>query len=287
MISRFSIPRKIQTFADLKGQSLFDISKEETLEIRTKIKALRGDGFKKPDITIAIIAYNEEQNLFATLKSISEQKTNFSVEVILVDNNSSDNTSLVAGFCGVSSFLEKNQGTGYARQRALKEASGAVYVSVDADTIYPEQWLELLVQPLFQNEKVSTTYSLHALLNESKTFSAGLYLYQLAKLGFVYIRGAKRGQLNCGGASSAFRRRQALSIGGYNTELARGEDGYIALQLSEFGKIKMVSQKGAMVYTSNRRMQQDGSILNAFFIRFKYGMRHMFSFLSTQKIPTS
>jgi len=287
MISRFSIPKHIQQLSEERGRTLFNISKEEMIEVRSKIKALRGNEFAKPDITIAIIAYNEEENLFATIKSLSEQITVRKVEIILIDNNSSDNTSLLAGFCGVSSFLEKNQGTGYARQRALKEASGTVYVSCDADTIYPATWLSTLVAPLFNSEATSVTYSLHALINESGSNSIVMYLYQSAKLLFVFIRSAKRGQLNCGGASSAFRRKQALSIGGYNTSLTRGEDGYIALQLSEFGVIEMVAKKGAMIYTSNRRMEQDGSVLQAFLIRFKYGMRHMFSFLTTQKIPTS
>jgi glycosyltransferase involved in cell wall biosynthesis len=287
MISRFSIPKEIQKLSEERGRSLFKTSKNEMLEIRSKIKALRGNEFAKPEVTVAIIAYNEEENLFATIKSISEQQTDKSVEVILIDNNSSDNTSLLAGFCGINSFLEKNQGTGFARQRALKEANGTIYVSCDADTIYPSTWLDALVGPLFENTAISVTYSLHALLNESGTNALGLYFYQYAKLLFVGIRSMKRGQLNCGGASSAFRRKQALSLGGYNTDLSRGEDGYIALQLSKFGTIKMVSSQKAMIYTSNRRMEKDGPILQAFFIRFKYGMRHMFSFLSTQKIPTS
>lgn len=287
MISRFSIPKEIQKFSEERGLSVFKISKKEMLEIRSKIKALRGNEFAKPEVTVAIIAYNEEENLFATIKSIGEQQTDKRVEVILIDNNSSDNTSLLAGFCGINSFLEKNQGTGFARQRALKESNGAVYVSCDADTIYPSTWLNLLVSPLFNGQDVSVTYSLHALINESGSSPIAMYLYQYAKLLFVFMKSWKRGQLNCGGASSAFRRKQALSVGGYNTSLTRGGDGYIALQLSEKGTIKMIAQKEAMIYTSNRRMEQDGSILQAFLIRFKYGMRHMFSFLTTQKIPTS
>lgn len=287
MISRFSIPENIQDFSDLKGRTLFEITKSDIVEVRSKMKALRGDSFKNPDVTVAIIAFNEEENLFATLKSISKQATDYNVEVVLVDNNSSDNTSLLAGFCGVNVFSEKSKGVAFARQKALEEASGTYYVSCDGDTIYPEHWLQTLVKPLVEIDEVAVSYSLHALIDENKSYPIGLFAYQYAKLCLIFIRGVRRGQLNCGGASSAFRVKDANRIGGYNTRLKRGSDGFIALQLTELGRIEMVSKKKAMVYTSNRRMQQDGSIINAFSIRFKYGMRHMFSFLSTQKIPTS
>ena len=85
----------------------------------------------------------------------------------------------------------------------------------------------------------------------------------------------------------AFRTEQAKKVGGYKTNLERGEDGFLALQLRKFGAIAMVKSPKAFIYTSNRRMLNDGSILNAFAIRAAYGMRHFFSFFSTQKIPTS
>ena len=99
------------------------------------------------------------------------------------------------------------------------------------------------------------------------------------------MKSIKRGQLNCGGASMAFRRQQALEIGGYNEELTRGEDGLLALKLSSFGKIKMVSTSKAFIYTSNRRTLMEGNLFKSLLKRVAYGLRHMFSFITTQQIP--
>jgi cellulose synthase/poly-beta-1,6-N-acetylglucosamine synthase-like glycosyltransferase len=160
-------------------------------------------------------------------------------------------------------------------------------VSCDADTLYPSTWLRELVKPLQAKQTISTTYSLHCQLDEQGRYDFSFYLYQYAKHLFYYMRAAKRGQLNCGGASMAFRRQEAIQIGGYNTALQRGEDGLLALQLSSFGSIKMVSTKKAFIYTSNRRTLQDGSLNQAFVKRALKGLRNSLSFLTTQKIPTS
>ena len=47
-------------------------------------------------ISVVIPAYNEEQSLPATLNSLVNQKTKYDFEVIIVDNNSTDNTGKVA-----------------------------------------------------------------------------------------------------------------------------------------------------------------------------------------------
>lgn len=287
MISRFKIPDKIQSLIQERGRVFSSISRDELLAVQSKIKALRGTLSINPDVTVAIIALNEEENIFATLKSISEQQTTFRVQVLVIDNNSSDQTLQIAELCGAEVAVEFEQGAAFARQKGLLLSKGRFYVSCDADTLYPEFWLTSLVNPLAKSSYVSVSYSLHSLIDERKKYSLGLHIYQYTKLLYVFIRHCKRSQLNCGGASMAFRVIDALKIGGYNKKLKRGSDGYIALQLSEFGKIRMISTHDAFVYTSNRRILKDGSIFNAFVIRFKYGIRHMFSFLTTQKIPTS
>jgi cellulose synthase/poly-beta-1,6-N-acetylglucosamine synthase-like glycosyltransferase len=50
---------------------------------------ISASGVKKVNIIMPI--YNEEENLIATLDSISRFKTNRSVELLLINNNSSDN----------------------------------------------------------------------------------------------------------------------------------------------------------------------------------------------------
>jgi glycosyltransferase involved in cell wall biosynthesis len=287
MKSRFELPKEVEVLLEDRGKNFFQIDDIEFEKAQNDLMNIRGDQSLPPEITVCIVAFNEENNLYATVKSIVKQEINARVEVILVDNNSTDNTALIARSCGIKVFSERNPGVAYARQKGLESAKGKLYVSVDADTLYPSTWLQELVSPILLDVNVSVTYSLHSLIDENQNYSKLLHVYQYAKLLLVYLRSFKRGQLNCGGASMAFRTQDALILGGYKTSLKRGSDGYIALRLSPLGSVCMVQTKSAFVYTSNRRMLQDGSVLNAFLIRLKYSLKHMLSFLSYQKVPTS
>jgi glycosyltransferase involved in cell wall biosynthesis len=285
MKTRFHIPQSVQQNLNYKGKNLRSLSGYDLTFVFDNFKRLQRKGV--PDVTVAIPAYNEENNLFATLRSLSLQQTTLNLEFIVADNNSSDRTAELAWKCGVTVVKERKQGVANARELALETAKGKIIVSCDADTIYPPQWLDKLVKPLLTSPETSTTYSLHCLYDETGKYPSSFYAYQYAKLLYTLMRTKKRGQLNCGGASMAFRTEQALRVGGYKTSLSRGEDGFLALQLSRFGKIAIVKSANAFIYTSNRRMLKDGSILNAFAIRAAYGMRHFFSFFSNQKIPTA
>ncbi len=86
-------------------------------------------------------AYNEAEYLPATLRSLSTQHSGAGVEIVVVDNNSTDATAEVARSFGVRVIAEPEAGVCQARQRGLLEATGEIVISVDADTIYPAGWL--------------------------------------------------------------------------------------------------------------------------------------------------
>ena len=55
-----------------------------------------GDNKKNPMISVIIPTYNRSEFLFNTLKSISEQSLSKDLfEIIIVDNNSSDDTQKI------------------------------------------------------------------------------------------------------------------------------------------------------------------------------------------------
>jgi len=82
----------------------------------------------------------------AAIRSIREQRlpAGDSTEILVVDNNSEDNTAIVAaahlGTCGrVVSAVE--QGPNFARQRGYQEATGSILAFLDADCTVPPTWL--------------------------------------------------------------------------------------------------------------------------------------------------
>ncbi|MDY7024548.1 MAG: hormogonium polysaccharide biosynthesis glycosyltransferase HpsE, partial [Cyanobacteriota bacterium] len=103
------------------------------------------------DFTIAIPTYNGAERLPQVLDKLRSQTDveNISWEVIVIDNNSSDNTAEVVrdyqqnwlSNVPLNYYFESQQGLAFARQRAIVEAKGKWVGFVDDDN-YPEpEWL--------------------------------------------------------------------------------------------------------------------------------------------------
>jgi glycosyltransferase involved in cell wall biosynthesis len=97
----------------------------------------------EPQISVVIPAYNEEKYLPICLKSINKQ-TFKDFELIVIDNNSKDNTAKIAKSFGARVICEKVQGMIPARERGFKEARSNIIARTDADTIVTPNWLQVI-----------------------------------------------------------------------------------------------------------------------------------------------
>ena len=94
-----------------------------------------------PRFSVVVPAFNEEAHLGATLASLAAQDVPVPVEVLVVDNGSSDTTAQIAAAYGVRLVSEPRRGVCRARQTGTEAASGELVVSTDADTVHPPDWL--------------------------------------------------------------------------------------------------------------------------------------------------
>ena len=133
-------------------------------------KLLKG----KPEVSIVMPAYNEEENIVPTLASLCNNTTSRSVEIIVVNNNSKDDTENLVKGCGVTCILETTQGITPARNTGLANATGKYVLNADADTIYPKDWIEEMIKPLANDEGVAITYGRFAFIPIGST---GRYTY--------------------------------------------------------------------------------------------------------------
>lgn len=103
------------------------------------------------DFTVAIPTYNGEHRLPELLKRLRNQinTQNISWEIIVVDNNSTDNTAnLIQSIqqnwqCPypLKYYFEEKQGAGYARQRAVAESQGELIGFLDDDNYPTTTWV--------------------------------------------------------------------------------------------------------------------------------------------------
>ncbi|AKG23337.1 hormogonium polysaccharide biosynthesis glycosyltransferase HpsE [Calothrix sp. 336/3] len=103
------------------------------------------------NFSLAIPTYNGESRLPKILVKLSEQirTEEFTWEIIIIDNNSYDNTAKVIfdyqerlqDKCIIRYVRETRQGLGYARERAILEAKGELIGFLDDDIIPAQDWI--------------------------------------------------------------------------------------------------------------------------------------------------
>src|SRR5665811_1498712 len=97
--------------------------------------------------------YNEAEQLGACLAAIAAQ-TVMPCQVIVVDNNSTDNTAAIAEtYAFVTLLREKRQGVVHARNRGFDAAAGDIIGRIDADTLLPPDCVAS-VQAVFNDPTV-------------------------------------------------------------------------------------------------------------------------------------
>ena len=107
-------------------------------------------GFR-PDVSVVIPAYNEAQGIAATIRSMVESYYEGRIEVIVVDDGSTDDTAGIArslGLRGVRVISQPNSGKPSALTAGIARARSEVLVLVDGDTVFQPNTLDYLVAPL-------------------------------------------------------------------------------------------------------------------------------------------
>lgn len=112
---------------------------------------------KSLTLTIVIPVFNEQDHLKSCLNAIAAQTVSPD-EVIVVDNNSSDETARIARrFPFVKLLKEKKQGVLYAKSKGFRAASGDLIGRIDADTILPPRWVEQVKELMTDSETAAVT----------------------------------------------------------------------------------------------------------------------------------
>lgn len=110
--------------------------------------------------SIIIPVYNAEMYIKDCLDSIYAQKTNFSFEVIVVNDGSTDNSAkIVHEYFPQARILTKtNGGPGSARNHGVKEALSDIILFIDADDVMLPDRIQHQVQYMIQTPDVKLCF---------------------------------------------------------------------------------------------------------------------------------
>lgn len=241
---------------------LAEVSESIINEIGSKLAKLQND---KPIVTLSIISLNEEQHLLSCLWSLSEMKSSYPIEIIGVDNNSEDRTAEIYRLTGIPYYTETQRSHGFARLCGLNHAHGKYLINIDSDTMYPPHYVDIMINAL-ERPGVIAVNSRYSYIPDKNHSWLSLKLYEFTRDIYLQLQSFKRPELSVRGAVFAYRTDYGKKVG-IRTDIKRGEDGSMALELKKYGKILFIKKNKARAVHEYGSIRSDGSLINSFKIR--------------------
>lgn len=179
-------------------------------------------------VSVIIPAYNAERTIERCLTSILAANFNQDeLEILVVNNNSTDQTcSLVEKF-PVTLFHEKEKGPAYARNRGAREASGEFLAFLDADTYIEPEWFNELLKVFDSSLVGGACGPIYPCKNEGSS-SLNDFRYRMIKAStegtFNILELVVRESPMINSAACMYRREAFEFVGGFESTLIRHED---------------------------------------------------------------
>lgn len=243
---------------------------EWTTVIEQRFVKLRGE--IPPKVTVVIPAKNEERFILQTLDSLSKQNFRSGLEVIIVANNCNDRTADFARRCGIKviEYQKENLAgpVAYARQQGLEDSQGEICISTDADALFKQDWVQLMISALEKDPQIA------CVTGGFRHWSLAGKNYQLPDITVNVFRRflALKNSPDLGvGANMAFRKTDALQVGGYDLTRHPGEDVDLSRKLQKVGKIGFQPNLDAAVWVSARRIEKTGGLIQTLLSRRSEG----------------
>jgi glycosyltransferase involved in cell wall biosynthesis len=242
-------------------------------------------------ISFVIPAYNEEHYISRCLDAIIREiggadrlgGPNADYEIIVVDNNSTDDTdAVVARYPNVILLHEPRRGANRARETGFEASHGDLIAHLDADTEIMPGWLASVEQEFAKDKKlvcVSGPFIYYDLPRVTQVLVK--MFYSLSYIVYVINGFVLRTTSVIQGGTEVARRDALEKIGGHNVNLTfYGDDADLALRLNKIGKV-LFSFRFA-VRSSGRRLAKEG----AFTMGFRYGLNYFWIALFNRPFTT-
>jgi len=231
-------------------------------EVKEKLRTLQSEN---PIASVVVIAYNDETRLLSCLWSLSESNCKYPIEIFGVDNNSADRTADVYKAVGLRYYNEEKKSCGYARNRGLQEAKGKYYICIDSDTMYPEKYVETMIDALEKPGVVAVT-SLWSYVPSKEYPRFWMFFYELLRDIHLFLQSVKSPERSVRGLVFAYNVEFGKKVG-YRVQIIRGEDGSMAYGLKKYGKIVFIRSRKARAVSCTSTISADGSLKRAFWMR--------------------
>jgi GT2 family glycosyltransferase len=188
-------------------------------------------GGQWPRISVIVCSYNGSTTIDETLTAI-ERLDYPDYETIVIDDGSTDDTSIIAKKHKVHLIQTENRGLSNARNAALQVATGDIVAYIDDDAYPDPHWLNYLASAFLRTEHVGIGGHNIAPLGDGAVADC----VANAPGGPVHVLLSDEVAEHIPGCNMAYRRDKLLEIGGFDPRFrTAGDDVDICWRLQERG----------------------------------------------------
>ncbi len=223
---------------------------------------------QKPFISVVIPTYNSEEFITKTLETLCSQTYN-NYEVIVSDDGSTDNTVETArtvfdryGHGENKILINSHEGSGAARNKGIKSASGDWISFLDSDDLWNDNKLERVVGHILKNDDTDLVChslivkdgSKETLMDPSKYFNNKINPFlSMYRGNYLYT------------SALTIKKNILYQAGLFDNKLLSAQDYDLWLRLGLINKIKM----GFIEEPLSKHIIRDGSISSDFEARLQ------------------
>lgn len=202
----------------------------------------------KPLVSVIVTTKNEEKNIANCLESIKDQSYKH-IEIIVVDNNSSDMTKTIARKYSSHIF---NKGPERSAQRnfGVEQANGSYVLFIDSDMVLSKDVVKESI------EEITKRKELAAIIIPEESFGEGFWanckkLERSFYLGVEWIEAAR-----------FFSRKAFCTLGGFNELMISGEDWELTQRIRERYSVGRIN---SFIYHNEGKLQLRDTIKKKYY----------------------
>ena len=233
---------------------------------RNALKSAKGFGWREPvartaqifdevlqgfsagsfKVSVVIPCFNYASEIAAAVKSAAEQTTKFEVEIIVVDDGSTDDTPIVLQelekqYSSLHVLRQSNKGVAAARNAGIEKARGQFVVCLDADDRIAPTFIEKTASALAADDSLGIAYT------GLQLATGGTTGWPPPKVDYDKQFSGQNQIPTC----ALFRREDWARVGGYRSYMQPSEDAdfFTRLLLFTGKKAAMVTQEPLFIYS--------------------------------------
>lgn len=212
-----------------------------------------------PSIDVVVPAYNEEKLISRCLNALTNQTYKKPYRIIVIDNNSTDNTKKIAEkFKNVIVKTEKRKGYVFSVKTGVETYSTAPIVALtDADSEVSPIWIQTIIENFKSDPDLVAC-------GGPFYFTDGHFLFKYVVNGISYVFPRAFNYFLCG-MNMAYKKSSYLDVGGYDLTTNLQADGILGKKLFSVGTVRFYREQ--YVYTTSRRYRTVNRFIKELYIQ--------------------